>query len=77
MGRSIVLICSEEGADNPENRGLELNRGCPFIEKASVTLLGVSAIHSARTAADSTSLMMYYVVLIECCEMISSKRTLF
>jgi hypothetical protein len=68
MGRSIVLICNEEGADNPEYRGLELNRGCPFIENASATLLGVSAVHSAKTAADKTSLMMYCVVPNSCQE---------
>jgi len=76
MGRSIVLIYSEDGADNPEYRGLELNRGCPFIEKASATLL-VSAIHSANTAADNTSLIMRYEVLERSVKMITTKKILF
>lgn len=58
MGRSIVLIWSEEGAAKPENRGLALTRGCPLKEKALTTLLGVSATHIANTAAEYMSLMV-------------------
>ncbi len=58
MGRSIVLMWREEGAANPEYRGRELHRGCPLKEKASTTLLGVLAAHTANTAAEKTSLMV-------------------
>ena len=56
-----MLMCNREGVENP---GLELNRGCDLIEKASTTLLGASFVHSAKTAADSISLMMLFLEFV-------------
>ena len=64
----MVLMYSEDGADKPEYVGLLLNRGCPFKEKAVV-----SVAHSANTAADKMSLMILFGVRVA----MQSKTTLF